>query len=76
VRARKENDMGLSITRRVNEWVLLTVGEVRIYVRLDSASPNRAQLTFEAPGEVKIVRGELLTREVQPVAPPGKETCS
>lgn len=58
--------MGLSLTRRVGESILLIckeIGPIKFTVTSVGNSPNHIRLSIEAPQNVNIYREELLQRE-------------
>lgn len=52
----------LILSRRPNESVILTVGEIDIELKVVKLSGDTVKLGFEAPREVVIVREEVLER--------------
>ncbi|MBL3600673.1 MAG: carbon storage regulator [gamma proteobacterium endosymbiont of Lamellibrachia anaximandri] len=55
----------LALTRRIEEEVILRVGDIESVVSLEDLHGNQAKLGFEAPPEVKILRAELLEDDVK-----------
>jgi len=54
----------LALTRKVGESI--RIGE-NIYIKVVSIKGDRVKLGFSAPEEIKILRTELLEKEVQDV---------
>ncbi|WP_177420280.1 carbon storage regulator [endosymbiont of Lamellibrachia barhami] len=50
----------LVLTRRIEEEVILQVGDIEIVASLEDLHGNQAKLGFDAPPEVKILRAALL----------------
>jgi carbon storage regulator CsrA len=58
--------MGLSITRRVGESVLMIckeIGPIKVTITGRGQNPNHIKISIEAPNNVSIFREELLQRE-------------
>jgi carbon storage regulator CsrA len=58
--------MGLSITRRVGESVLMIckeIGPIKVTVTGRGQNPSHIKISIEAPNNVSIFREELLQRE-------------
>lgn len=52
----------LVLTRKVGETVVIGDG---VRVRVEEIRGGKVKLSFDAPDSVRILRGELLTREEQ-----------
>lgn len=55
--------MALALTRRPTERIVIVHQGQTAVVTLVRVAGNKATLSFDAPGEFTIVRGELLERE-------------
>ena len=58
--------MGLSLTRRIGESLLLVckeIGPIKVTIKGRGQNPNHIKLSIEAPQNVNIIREELLDRE-------------
>lgn len=53
---------GLTLTRRIDESVVIVAGGMRIVVAVTKVSRNCVELTFDAPDEVTVNREEVQKR--------------
>lgn len=55
----KQGSLMLVLTRRCSEWIVVTVGEIRINIQLVDIRGDQVRLGFDAPREVEINRSEI-----------------
>jgi sRNA-binding carbon storage regulator CsrA len=58
--------MGLALTRRIGESVLLVcreIGPIKVTITGRGQNPNHIKINIEAPQNVNIIREELLDKE-------------
>ena len=54
---------GLSITRKANDTVVLVIAGERVTMTVTDVIGGRVFLNFQGSQDVRILRGELLTKE-------------
>jgi carbon storage regulator CsrA len=61
----KEDTMGLVLSRRVGEKVVLETNQGPITVTITDLSPSRVKLSFDCSRDILILRSEIIERNTQ-----------
>lgn len=63
--------MALGLTRKVNETVVLVIGETRVFLWVSQIRPHHVRLAIEAPPSVTIMRQEVAEANGEQSTPEG-----
>lgn len=63
--------MALGLTRRVNETVVISLGDARVFVWVSQIKAHAVRLCVEAPAEVKVDRQEVAEANGEQSIPEG-----